>query len=139
MWSNAVATREDFTGLSCWLLSVTAISSACSCCLLSSNYKRLSSGVFAACRQIDEDSMGRGAAKLFNRNLVATVCEHGTTSTKRPFTKILFTKHPLPNVLSHQATYKTSSLLYVHISKRPGYRMYFYKSSFLLHVFIDKL
>jgi hypothetical protein len=58
------------------LLSVTAISSACSCCLLSSNYKRLSSGVFAANRQIDEDSMGRGAAKLFNRNLVATVCGH---------------------------------------------------------------
>ncbi len=66
---------------------------------LFSNYKRLSSGVFAAYRQIDEDSMRRGAAKLFNKNLVATVCEHGT-STKRPitectFTKRLFTERPV--------------------------------------------
>ncbi len=59
---------------------------------LFSNYMRLSSGVFAANRQIDEDSMGgRGAAKLFNRNLVATVCEHGT-STKRPITERPFKK-----------------------------------------------
>ena len=58
---------------------------------LFSNYKRLSSGVFAAYRQIDEDSMGRGAAKLFNRNLVATVCEHGT-STKRPIIERPFIK-----------------------------------------------
>ncbi len=58
---------------------------------LFSNYKRLSSGVFAAYRQIDEDRMGRGAAKLFNRNLVATVCEHGT-STKRPIIERPFIK-----------------------------------------------
>jgi hypothetical protein len=126
-----------------WLLfPVHAVVVYLSC--LFSNYKRLSSGVFAACRQIDEDSMGRGAAKLFNRNLVATVCEHGT-STKRPiterpfkkrkFTKSLFKKRPI----TIRPFYNTSSLLNVYISKRPGYKIYFYKSSFLLHVFTAKL
>jgi hypothetical protein len=60
--------------------------------------------------------MGRGAAKLFNRNLVATVCEQSTSTkrpiTERPFTRRLFTKRSVTKLpFTKRPFYKMSSLL----------------------------